>query len=67
MLSGDLVALKESVCAFAGKAIAPRTDLSDYTILPPEVHEAFVSEGLYGLGIPVAYEGRGGGWLHIAV
>ncbi len=67
MLSDDLVALKESVSDFAREAIAPRTDLSDYTVLPPDVHEAFAGEGLYGLGIPVAYEGRGGGWLHIAV
>lgn len=67
MLSDDLIALKESVSGFARESIAPRADLYDYTILPPEVHEAFVREGLYGLGIPVAYEGRGGGWLHIAV
>lgn len=67
MLNDDLVALKESVSRFAGESISHRTDLYDHTILPPEIHEAFAREGLYGLGIPVAYEGRGGGWLHIAV
>lgn len=67
ILSDDLVALKESVSGFARRSIASRTDLYDLTILPPDIQEAFAQEGLYGLGIPVAYEGRGGGWLHIAV
>lgn len=64
--NNDLSALNELVSRFAGQNIALRSDLNDRITLPPELRQAMAREGLFGVGIPVAHGGMGGGWLHIS-
>jgi len=63
----ELTALKRMVSMFAVRHIAPRTDLNDLLLLPADLRQAMAQEGLYGIGIPVAHGGMGGGWLHMGV
>lgn len=67
MADDQLLALKETASTFAGQHIAPHADLYDRLSLPPDVQQAMAKEGLYGIGIPVAHGGMGGGWLHMSV
>jgi alkylation response protein AidB-like acyl-CoA dehydrogenase len=62
----ELTALKDMVSRFARDEIAPRDDLRNLIIFPPDLHEAMEKQGLFGIGIPGAYEGLGGGWQHIS-
>jgi alkylation response protein AidB-like acyl-CoA dehydrogenase len=63
---GELAALKDMVSRFARDTVAPRADLRDLITFPPELHDAFERQGLFGIGIPAAYGGMGGGWLHLS-
>lgn len=63
----ELKALKDMVSRFAREEVAPRGDLRNLIIFPPDLHEAMEKQGLFGIGVPRAYEGMGGGWLHMAV
>ncbi len=67
ILTDELNALRELVTRFAGEHVAPRTDLYRRTDFPDDLHDDLARENLYGIGIPVAYRGMGGGWLHMAV
>jgi alkylation response protein AidB-like acyl-CoA dehydrogenase len=67
ILTDELNSLRELVTRFAGEHVAPRTDLYQRTSFPEDLHSEFARENLYGIGIPVAYRGMGGGWLHMAV
>jgi alkylation response protein AidB-like acyl-CoA dehydrogenase len=62
----ELEALKDMVSRFARDEIAPRTDLRDLVVFPPDLHEAMAKQGLFGIGTPKAYGGMGGGWLHMS-
>lgn len=64
---GELTALKDMVSRFARDEIAPRDDLRNMVIFPPDLHEAMEKKALFGIGIPSAYEGLGGGWLRMSV
>lgn len=63
----QLIALKKTASSFAVKYIAPHVELYDQVTLPAELRQAMAKEGLYGLGVPVAHGGMGGGWLHMSV
>jgi acyl-CoA dehydrogenase len=67
ILTDELKGLRELAARFAGHHIAVRPDLHLNTAFPPDLHEAMSRGNLYGIGIPVAYQGMGGGWLHMAV
>jgi alkylation response protein AidB-like acyl-CoA dehydrogenase len=61
----ELLALKDMVARFARDEVATRDDLRNLIIFPPDLHEAMEKKGLFGIGVPAAYEGMGGGWEHI--
>ncbi|HNY65422.1 MAG TPA: acyl-CoA dehydrogenase family protein [Deltaproteobacteria bacterium] len=61
----ELTALKDMVSRFAREEIATRTDLKDLVVFPADLREAMAKLGLFGIGVPRAYEGMGGGWLHM--
>lgn len=67
ILTDELKSLRELVTRFAGEHVAPRTDLYQRTSFPEDLRDEFARENLYGIGVPVAYRGMGGGWLHMAV
>ncbi|HON60968.1 MAG TPA: acyl-CoA dehydrogenase family protein [Deltaproteobacteria bacterium] len=67
ILNDELKGLKELAARFAAGRIATRSDLHQSMDFPPELREAMSRENLFGIGIPVAYQGMGGGWLHMAV
>ncbi len=67
ILTDELNAIRELVTRFAGEHVAPRTDLYRLTSFPQDLRDALARENLYGIGVPVAYRGMGGGWLHMAV
>ncbi len=65
-LGEDLIAIRELSARCAAEHIAPRAGLHESVIFPSDLREALAREGLYGIGIPAAYQGLGGGWLHLA-
>jgi len=63
----ELKALKDMVSRFAREEVAPRGDLQNLVVFPPDLHEAMEKQALFGIGVPRASGGAGGGWLHLAV
>lgn len=67
VLTDELNSLRELVLRFAGEYVAPRTDLHQRMSFPEDLQNELARKNLYGIGVPVAYRGMGGGWLHMAV
>ena len=62
----DLRAIRELSARCAAEHIAPRAGLHELVTFPPDLREALARERLFGIGVPAAYQGMGGGWLHLA-
>ncbi|CAM5475369.1 isovaleryl-CoA dehydrogenase [Rhodanobacter lindaniclasticus] len=63
-LGEDIDLLRESVCGFAEKEIAPRADRIDRdNLFPADLWRKFGDMGLLGVTIPVEYGGSGMGFL----
>ena len=53
----ELKALKDMVSRFAREEVAPRGDLQNLIVFPPDLHEAMEKQSLFGIGVPRASGG----------
>lgn len=60
------LAIRAEVEAFAADNVAGRSDLAESAEFPWDVWQAMGRAGLFGIGLPEAYGGRGGGYRELA-
>ena len=66
-LTVELASLRDKVARFAEQNIGVRDDLHTLKDFPWDIWRKMGEEGLLGVGLPVGWDGIGGGYLSIAV
>jgi acyl-CoA dehydrogenase len=58
--------MSQEMAEFAMRQVAGRDDLETASTVPAELWRGFAEAGLFAIGLPEAYGGRGGGYAEIA-
>ena len=58
--------MSQDMAAFAMQHVAGRHDLARVKSVPADLWQSFGEAGLFGIGLPEAHGGRGGGYQEIA-